>query len=376
MRTIIIHLCEGMRIFRRRINVLFHGLSQYSGDDNEICKKIIEGCYDKDKKYFRTSLNNYPEFYSRDFGMCAQALVNLGYREKVLDTLKYALGIYVKYNKMALVISPNGLIFDFPDKYAPDGIAYFFRSLRIAKAKALIEDNKDFLNSELKRFEHIVIDKKNGIVKNKAFSGMRDHAVVKAACYDMIMACMLEDEIDRINALMGKKVLVNLLRKYDLKKNLVKYYWTGTYFKDSLVNDAITGHCNIFPYWLDVITDKRMMESSITSIVAKELDSPLPLKYGISDNIKYFWGEIFVKDWEKDTIWVFLGIPYIEILSKVDKNQAITYLKRYKELILRYKGFIEVFHKEIRPYSSLFFYSDNTMLWASIYLDAKKKLGI
>jgi hypothetical protein len=277
---------------------------------------------------------------------------------------------------MALVISPSGLIFDFPDKYAPDGIAYFYRSLRIAKAKDLIIKNKGFLNAEIKRFEDHVIDKDLGRVKDKAFSGMRDHAVVKAACYDMIMACMLCDEIDRINAMMKKKVLDNPLKKYDLKKNLVKYYWTGTYFKDSIKNDAITGHCNTFVYWLDVISDKKMLESSITSIVAKELDSPLPLKYGISDNIEYFWGEIFVKDWERDSIWVFLGIPYIEILAKVDRKQAVKYLKRYQELVMKYHSFIEVFHKEVRPYRSLFFYSDNTMLWSSMYLDTKKKLGL
>jgi hypothetical protein len=72
-----------------------------------------------------------------------------------------------------------------------------------------------------------------------------------------------------------------------------------------------------------------------------------------------------------------LGIAYIDIVSRLDKKLAEEYLEQYRRLILKYQCFIEVYynHKSsFEPYKSIFFVSDDSILWACMYLDLKKRL--
>jgi len=367
-------LKEGLRIFSRNIKVKFKGLEKYSGNDKEICLEIIRLCYDDKKRYYRTSAGNYIAFYSRDFGWCIDSLIRLGHSKDIGNTLEYALKCYAKNGGISVAISREGIPYNFPDIYSPDSVAYMFRSLRIVKNKMLLKRYRQFLNGEIERFENNVIDKDTGIVKKEVFSGMRDHAVCKASCYDMIMACMLYDEVEKINEFMGKGFLDNVLKRYDLKKNLIKQYWTGKYFRDSIDTELCSGHANVYPYFLGVINDKDMLKSSIKSIQKNGLDKPFPLKYGYDNDTKFISLEFFAKDWEKDTVWVMLGMAYIDILSRIDKNAAIAILDNYKKNIEQDKGFTEVYDRNGAPYKSLFYTSDNSMLWASMYLDMDKRL--
>ena len=362
MKPIIIS--EGLRMFTRNIRVKFSGIEKYNGNDEEICKKIVEDAYNKEKKHYQVSVQNYPEFYSRDFGWIIQSLINLGHKKRVVDTLKYALKIYENNDGITVAISPSEKPFDFPDIYSPDSVTYLFRSLRIAESKPLILKYKDFLNQEIKRFEDTVIDKTKGIVVMKNFSGMRDYAIRESSCYDMIMACMLDQEIDKINVLMKKEVLRNHLKKYSLKNNLIKYYWTGSYFKDALHDNELSGHCNVYPYWLEIITDKKMLESSIKEIEKRRLHEPFPLKYGNIEK-KFLWHEFFVKGWEKESVWGMLGMAYIDIVSRIDKKKALSYLEQYKKKVLENNGFIEVYDHKGIYYRSAFYTTDSSMSWAA-----------
>lgn len=358
-------------MFKRSIRIKFSGFERIKGTDEEICRTIIQKCFNG--RYLQTSLYSYTGVFARDFGMSIRSLLYLGYTEYVMTTIKFMMDRYSKNNAITVAIDKKGRPYNFPNKYSPDSVAYFFRSLRIAKVKDLIIKHKDFLNSEIKRFEELAIDKEKGIIKNLSFSGMRDHEIAKSSCYDMIMACMLCDEIEKINVLIGKEILLNPLKKYDLKRNLINYYWNGKYFTNSLTDRTITGHCNVFPYLLDVVKDKRMMRSSLNEIRKSKLDVPFPLKYGHSDKTKFVWQEIFARGWEYETVWVFLGLPYIEITSKIDKKLAKRYLTQYKDNIEKDGAFIEVYNADSSPYNYLFYCADTTMIWASMYLELKKK---
>jgi hypothetical protein len=363
---------EGKNIFFRNLKVKIFGLKKYYGNDIKICQEIITECYNSKKDYFMASSGNYKVFYSRDFGWCIKSLINLGYINQVSNTLKYAIEKYHKYNNITVAISDNEIPFNFPKIYSPDSVAYFYRSLRIAKATNLITKYAGFLNNQLEIFELELLNN-DGTLTDKHFSGMRDHIKTKQLCYDMIMACMLCDEVDKINKLVGKNIITNVLAKYDLKKKLIEKYWNGKYFIDSTVDNYCSGHANTYPYYLDIITDKNMLKSSIKSMQKNKLDNPIPLKYGYSNNTKFIWQEIFAPDWEKNTSWVMLGMAYIDIVSKIDKKKAKKYLKKYSENIRKNKCFIEVYSNK-KPYQSLFFTSDDSMLWASIYLDLKQRL--
>jgi hypothetical protein len=367
---------EGINIFSRNLKVKIQDIKRYEGDDIEICQQIIKSCYDKEKKYFRTSTGNYKVFYSRDFGWCVQALLNLGYKKEIENTLEYAMSRYSKHNEITVAINNKGMPFNFPNTYSPDSVAYLYRSLRIAKAKKSILKYKEFLNQQVKFFESNVIDT-NGLLQKKQFSGMRDHIKAQSLCYEMIMACMLCDEIDKINKLMGREIIENPLKKYNLKKKLIKNYWNTKeeYFYDELQTKYCSGHSNTYPYFLDVIIDKRMIKSSIKNIQKNLLDKPFPLKYGHSKYTKFIWIDIFAHDWEKHTQWAMLGMAYIDVVSRIDKKLAKEYLEQYHRLILKHQCFIEVY-SEYEPYKSAFFTADDSMLWASMYLDLKNRLRI
>lgn len=360
---------EAWRIFKRNIKVKFSGLEKFSGNDEEICKKIVDSCWNG--KYFSTCPKggNYG-FYSRDFGWCIQSLINLGYGKEVNKTLEYVLNIFEKNNGICVSINPSGEPFNFPNIYSPDSVAYIFRSLRINGNKRIIEKHQKFLNSEVKRFKEICIDD-SGMIKKKHFSGMRDYAIVEGSCYDMIMACMLDDEINNINKFMKKKIITNPFKGFDLKSNLKKNFWNGKFFYD--YEDAVYGHNNIYPYFLEIIKDKKMIKSSIKSVHESGLDKPIPLKYESNNtHTEFIWQELFVSGWEKHTSWTMLGMAYIDVLSKIDKRKSKEKLEQYKQLIEQY-GFVEVYDG-LKPYQSLFYASETRMLWAAMYLNLKKNL--
>lgn len=365
---------EGLRIFKRHLRVKRNGYEKFSGNDEDICRDIISKCWNG--KYFQVSPNdgNYPLFYSRDFGMCCDSLIKLGYTDEVISTLNYALQSYKDNGYIALIISKEGKPFNFPDIYSPDGTAYLIRSLRLAGEMSLIIKNRNFLNQEIMHFEELVIDKDIGFIKNKNFCGMRDHAVVRRSCYDMIAACMLSDEIDRINLLSGRELLSNLLKKYKLRNTLLKNYWKE-YFMNSASDPSITSHCNIFPYYLDVIDDIDMMVKSLAKIKHEKLDTPFPLKYeNYNPKRKFILEEIFVSGWERNTLWGFLALPYIDLLSRIDMKEAKRCLKEYGKRIEQH-GFVEVYTADgTKPYSSSFYSAETAMLWASMYLELKKRI--
>ncbi len=371
-------ITEGLRMFKRKMRVACAGFEKYPGTDHTICNAIIDDCWNAEKQYFQTSAkkdSNYPEFYARDFGMCAEALCNIGHAQRVIKTLEYAAAKYRAQGAITVLITPKGKCINFPDIYSPDSVAYFFRSLRIAKARKIIVAYHAFLNAEIAKFEQKVIDESRGIVRRAQFSGMRDHAIVYASCYDMIMACMLSSEIEKINRMMSKTVLVNTLKKYPLQKNLLKYYWNGNYFRNSPDDDTLTAHCNVFPYWLSVITDRQMMRQSIKAIQNGGLDQPFPLRYEKGKGSgKFIWQEFFVQGWEADAHWTFLAMPYIKVLAMIAPSSAQDALHQYTQLIAAHHAFIEVYTRNKKPYSSPFFAAETRMLWAAMYLDLKKEI--
>lgn len=359
----LIHLSEGLRYFRRSLKRKISGPKQYTGNARQICKSIIDDCWNG--RYFRNSVGNYSEFWTRDFGFCVDALLKRGHKKRVLKTLEYALSHYVKHGGITAAISPKGSCFNFPDVYSPDSVAYFFRSLHVSGAKDLIRKNRDFLNKEIARFFREVINPKKGLVKrNKHFSGMRDYAVRDCSCYDTVMAAVLADSLKRI------KILDNPLAKFDYRKIIKQNFWTGSYFLDDLSGRRIvTGDANIFPFLLGVFDDKQMLSSVLRVLQKKGMDKPLPLKY-VSDGSseKYIWLEFLVPGWERDCVWPHMGLLYVQLLAQVDTQKAAACRKAYERIILRDKTLFELYSSSLQPYKSLFYMADEGMLWCANFL--------
>jgi len=353
------HLSEAWRIFNRSIRVKREGINKYNGNADEICRQIIKDCWNG--KYFQTSNGHFCEFYIRDFGWCADSLIKLGYKDKVKKTIAYTLGVYSKQG-LKTTITPKRKAVDI-FAYAPDSLAFLIRSLRVLGDKNLIKKYKDFLKIETQKYFDLVLDKENGLVrKDRFFSSIKDEALRKSSLYNNIMTAMLSNELNKLR-------LWNPFKKFNFKKIIKTNFWTGDYFLDDLSgNKHIAGDANIIPFWTDVFDERKMLNLCIDKIQLEGLDKPFPLRYTKEIPKNFNFVNWFVPNYEGNTVWMHIGLMYIEIIKRIDKNKAKGYLNKYTRLIEKNRNFLEVFNPDATPFKSFFYYADEGMLWAANYL--------
>lgn len=355
-------ILEGLRMFKRSLRVRASGFGTYGGDAKNICKKIIEDCWNG--QYYQVSNGHFIEFYTRDFGWCTPSLLKLGHRDRVIKTLEYALRQF-KDTGVKTSINPKGTPFDFP-KFAPDSLAYLLRSLRLAKAGELIKENKEFLENETEQYFKKVIEPETGLVKKEHFSSMKDHSIRQSSCYDNCMVSMLSDNLQALK-------LNNPFKQYNYKKIIKENFWNGKYFLDDLSRkDYVAADSNIFPFICEVFDDKKMLKKSIEAMQQDGLDKPFPLKYSNSDEVTLSIHDMFAKGYEEKSIWTHMGPLYIQLVQKIDKRKAKVYLNQYKRLIEQHQNYLEVFNSKGKPFKRTLYITDEGMLWSSMILEMIK----
>lgn len=336
----------------------------FRGNAEKICQDIVKNCYNK--KYFQTSLGHFSSFWMRDFGICVEALLKLGYDKEVYKTLEYALSVYSRNNILTTTISNEDEPFN-AFSYSPDTLPLLLRSLRLAKANDLIDIYKPFLNQEILNYFEIVIDKSTGLVKKSNFSSMKDNAKRQSSCYNNCMAAMLKNEVKLLN-------LVNPLEDYNYEKLIIDNFWQGYYFYDDLYSNYVAGDANVFPFWCGVIKDKEKLKKVIGIIKESKLDDPFPLKYTEKKDHDFKYPmKLFAKNYQGDSIWMNIGLCYLDVVASYDKKLLKKYLSKYSEIIENNKNFLELFTPEGLPYKTLFYKADEGMLWSCKYLDLLKK---
>ncbi len=352
---------EGLRFLRRRIRVARSGVKKYSGSAEQICKQVIEDCWNG--KYFQVSSGHFCEFYIRDFGWCIDSLLELGHKDRVMKTLEYALSKYSK-KRLTTTITPSGKCLDVFD-YAPDSFAYLLRCLRVAKAKKLVEKYRFFLNKETRRFLLTVVDEDTGLVReDRHFSSMKDSSLKRGSCYDHTMLAVVCRELQMLG-------LANPFRNFSFyAKMLVKKFWNGKYFFDDVSKEHVVYGDNVVaPFWFNVVNGKDMLKKSIESARKAGLDKPFPLKYS-SQKLRRmnFLTKYFAGGYQDRTVWMNIGPMFVHVVKRVDKKLAASYKKKYKEIIEKNSNFLELYDENGNPYKTPFYSSDEGMLWAANYL--------
>ncbi|MBI4016315.1 MAG: hypothetical protein HY363_01325 [Candidatus Aenigmarchaeota archaeon] len=355
-------LTEALKMFFRSIRYAFFGFHKYNGSAIDICKQIIEDCWNG--KYYQTSAGHFSSFYTRDFGFCTPALIHLGQKERVQKTLEWAMKCFEKSGKLTTSITPSGKAFDFPT-VAPDSLAFFLFSLQ--HHKELVEEHRHFLNNEIDRYYASCVDERTGLPKPLHFSSIKDHAIRKQSCYDTVMLGWLANIIAKLG-------LDNPFAKHNYVYLLNKYFWNKTYFLDDLSgNKYVSGDANTFPFWCGVIKDAMKRRKATASIENAQLDKPFPLKYtAIMPLHRQISAALFAPNYEGTTIWAHLGMLYVEILSTVDKKKAREHIRKYAKLIEQHKTFLELYNPNGTIYKTLFYTADEGMLWAANYLHLHK----
>jgi len=360
MTQFIFYLTQGSRIFLSSLKSRFLP-KKYHGNAKEICQQIVDGCWNG--HFFQTSTNNFPQFWTRDFGWCCKSLLQLGYKNKVHQTLRYALNRFQKYQKITTTITPRGKPFDFPNN-AVDSLPYLIHSIKISSFP--YRSYKRFLNWQIKIFFEEFIDPLTGLVKPEQFSSMKDFAVRKSSCYDNTLVALLAKDLKTMK-------LNNPFEKYDYPSLIKQHFWSGKFFFDDLAKqDYVAGDAQVFPFVLGIIQDNEMLELVLQEIQKAELDLPLPLKYTNKEaKVKFIWQEFFLKNYEFDSIWTHMGPFYIKLVKKTNPELAKKYKKSYTQMIERYQNYLEVFStskNQVKPFRTPFYFCDRGMLWAANYL--------
>ena len=360
-----LHLMEALRIFKRARRVNRQGFRKFNGNAEEISSEIVRQCFNG--TFFQTSIGHFNQFYIRDFAYSITPLMNLGYQKEVRKTLEYALYIFSKEKVLANAITPSGKpvhIFT----YCPDSLPLLLYSIRKSKADYLVKKYKRFIEAQVRYYYENVFDEKKGIVKNRRFSSIKDNAIRQRACYDNSMLIMLSDELSNLG-------IQNPFTNYNLREIMKKKYWTGQYFLEDLSGKKnIAGDAQVFPFWCNVFNDKKMKKRAIAKVKEKRLDTPLPLKYTETKNeIKVMFPlNIILSDYETNTIWLHLGLCFLDILDS--KKELGKHLKNLEELIERTKTFPEVLEPNGEIFKKFHYVSDEGMLWAAKYLHLKKSI--
>jgi len=154
-----------------------------------------------------------------------------------------------------------------------------------------------------------------------------------------------------------------------MKNKIKKEFWNGNYFYDDLNKKKyVAGDANIFPFWLGVFDDNKMLKSCIKSMQNEGLAKPFPLKYTKKDSAKTNFARWFVKNYEGNALWMHMGPLYVQLVKKIDKKKAKDYIDAYTLLIEKHKNFLEVFNPDGSVFRSPFYHADEGMLWAANFL--------
>jgi hypothetical protein len=345
-------------MFKRSLGVRKHGLKQYSGDACQICKSIVEDCWSGD--YFFTSTGHFRQFWVRDLSYFVEPLIWLGQTGKLQKSYKYALGQFMKHDKVTTTLTPNGVPFDV-FTFSADSLPLLLRSIRFLDIKLDLSARR-FLQKEIDKYYKTVVGPDGMVRRDRSYSSAKDNANRISSLYDNVMVWILQQESGTLGLKTGPEVdYAGLIKE--------KFWKSGHFIEDLSGQDIVSGDANVIPYWAGLYISKSMMKDSIDAIQRHKLDRPLPLKY-TEEKVKGQYLkllELVVPNYEGNSIWTQWGLLYIHIVSKVDKRLARKYLDSYKEMIESNKTFIEVLSPDGRIFKTAFYYADEGMIWASMY---------
>jgi hypothetical protein len=356
----LIHLKEGKRMFLRSMRVRRKGFVRHGKQSEKICETIVRKCWNG--KYFQTSLGHFSQFYTRDFGFCTDSLIRLGYKEWVKQTLDHVLKTFTIGGAVTTSISPDGMPFDFP-YYGIDSLAWLLHSLVVSKSSRLVHGHKEFLERELSKVATLLDE--DGLVRPEvALSSMKDHVKRKSSCYD---ACMLA----HIKTCATKLKLHHELSA-NYKELLMTKYWIedeGYFREDRTDATHFAADANILPFWLGIITDKKLWNQVHEKLCSEQLNVPLPVKYSMHKHGKasHLAAKI-VPDYEGDAIWAHLGMMYMQLIEDSHPEQYAELHEQYENVIEKYGTFLEVYDSTGLPFKSPVYITDEGMLWASMFI--------
>ncbi|HEV2339674.1 MAG TPA: hypothetical protein VGT05_02785 [Patescibacteria group bacterium] len=256
----------------------------------------------------------------------------------------------------------------------------------VSAAKKLILAHKSGLKLLVENYLSEVLDTQTGLVrKNIHLSSARDGIKRISSFYDNVIAwatCRL-----------AKDLRIDEFNRYNLqkwKRKLITEFWddkNGT-FKDDLSQNNLLFSADAF-----IVTssgflqtnnaqDRNYLFKMIAYVQKNKLDHPFPLHYSkANEPKKLYWPvRVFAPSYMGESIWSHWGIEYIKTLILLSPynpeylKEARRYLAAYKQNIVRYGGYPELYDARGRNFKNRLYKSVLHNSWIINYEQAKMLL--
>jgi hypothetical protein len=379
-------IAMGWHVARVRARRALLGHRRYAGSAEDILRAGLEECWSGD--YLTASPGTYKQFWMRDTGFGAPALLTLGapWPERLLASLSWAIRVWRdRHAHITTTINPPFRwpvdIFD----YGVDSLPLLLASLRslttgsdravAARAEALVAEHALWLADEVEWFVKQVVDPATGLVRaDRTFSAHRDTFRNGSTAYANAMVALLGRTVTETG--WGRDVLSRHFPHgpdgRDWGSLLRAHFWLGDRFRDRLGSDETSGEANVFPFHLGLVDDRAMLATALETLRREGYTTPYPLKFqagGPTTNEMWLF-RLWSPDYQTTTSWTSLGSIYLSLLRQVDPAAARVELERLRALIERDGTFWEVLDSTGRPWrsASRLAISDVSMLWGAILL--------
>lgn len=348
--------------YRQLYNRYFGTIERFDGDAEAICKQIVERLWDGD--FFRTSLGHFDFFWMRDFGTVAESLVNTGYKKHVLHTLRWALLFYRKAGIITTCIDKAGNCFNAPG-HAVDTLPWLLHCLVVSNYD-LNKSERTFLNKQLRRYCARYLDA-TGHVRPMKFAEMRDAVLYDRSAY----AVALIGRMAQCAELLELTGFPYPVQKY--QEELITHYWNGRHFNADRQTAAFSAECALFPFFLGVIDDPRMVHETLNYIHDEKLNHPFPLIYTKKPCVfTYHWWMTapWMPQYEGHTLWSWHGLFYLHLLRRHGRDEFAVQKQRFASgMIEKHGTFPEMLNLDGSWYYAPVYRSDPGMVWAALYVE-------
>lgn len=348
------------------------GHRRHPGTAATILPAVLERCWDGHR--YAASGGHFRQFWARDFGFAAPALVRLGHGARVDASLDWALTAWSRAGRVTTTIFPGARPTDIWD-YGVDSLPFVLLALRAAPSgERLVARHADLLGSEVRRFAVEVLDPATGLVRaDRRYSTHRDTVVTSCNSYANTMVALLERELVTTG-------WFPLPFAQGAADRLVDAFWQGDHFGErpngNPEADLVTGDGNVVPFWLGVAPDHLGAGAMLDALAAAGLADPLPLRYSAAraateDKVQ----RVFVPDYQGTAIWTSLGAMATEVALRVDPERGLDWLREAVAVIERDGTMWEVLDDTLRPYRGRFglWRADEAMLWGALFLDLLRR---
>jgi len=371
-----------VHVARARISRAVRGHHRHEGTAEQILAAGLERCWTG--RYLTASPGTYRQFWTRDTGFAAPALVRLGgpWPERLLLTLEWAIRSWRgRGSHVTTTISPFRAmpvnLFD----YGVDSLPLLMASLRslvesapenvAARATALVEANRDWLSAEVEHYGRTVVDPTTGLVRtDRHFSAHRDTFRNRSTTYGNTMVALLARTVFETGWVPGR---LSWSFEGGWGAHLRRNFWLGDRFRDRLGSDETSGEANVWPFFAGVVEDREMLTAALAMLQREGFATPHPLRFATrhGDADLLFVFRLWSADYQTTTAWTSLGSIYLSLLREVDPAAAAAELEKMQAMIERDGTFWEVIGPRGGPWRSRsrLSISDVSMLWGAILLE-------